>query len=372
MRVLFFVGNLGAGGLERFVTRSCLEATRTGLFEPAVLCLAEKRGHFLEVLESEGIPVREAPGGWNRRTSALWGLARTIRDLGPDLVHSQVNFSLVQQVLAARLAGVRAVCVTERSSYRLAGAALLRRRLQFRVVRRMGACYSGNSTAVAAHLALQLGLSESEIPVLPNGVDLIPPDPMGRAETRRRLGWTPDEVGIGYVGRLTREKGQAQFLESLSQITLAVPGVRACLVGDGPDRRRLLELTGKLGLSGRVHFAGVVKDVEDYLRAFDIVALFSSREGMPNAVLEAMAAGKAVVASSVGAIPELLEGGRAGLLVDSGSLPMSTAALASLITDEPLRARLGQAALERVDSHFGLKRTFALLIRHYEQVLASS
>src|SRR5438477_8636069 len=98
------VGNLGAGGLERFVTRISLRANEGKEFEPVVLCLSQRSGQFLPTLESAGIPILEAPSGWRRDRKALRELADIIRSSKADLAHSQVNFSLWQQYSASRRA----------------------------------------------------------------------------------------------------------------------------------------------------------------------------------------------------------------------------------------------------------------------------
>jgi glycosyltransferase involved in cell wall biosynthesis len=369
MRVLFFVGTLDAGGLERFVTRIALKAQETGFFEPVILCMYRRQGIFLPLLEKVQIPVFEAPEAWPRRLGALIKLSGLIRQVSPDIVHSQGNFSLFQQFLAVRLASRAVFCVTERNQYPLAGFALLRRYIQFHGLRWLGGHYSANSHAVAKYLASQVNYSVNKIPVLENGVTLIPPDETIRNEYRAKLGWDPNTIGLGYIARMASHKGQEIFLRVLSSLTTGGLSVKGCLVGDGPNRQALERLVKQLNLEQVVTMVGIVPNVEDYLRAFDIVALLSEHEGMPNAVLEAMAAEKAVVATGVGAIPELLDWGRAGIVIQESTQENLTRELRLLIQDKNLRENLGQHATKRVAELFGLDRILKKLVDYYQEVL---
>src|SRR5688500_15556041 len=105
LRVLYLVGNLGAGGLERFVTRVSLRAKESVDFEPSVCCLAERSGIFVPVLEAAGVTVVQAPENWRRNRKSLSELGSMIHSLSVDIVHSQVNFSLWQQFSASRQGG---------------------------------------------------------------------------------------------------------------------------------------------------------------------------------------------------------------------------------------------------------------------------
>jgi glycosyltransferase involved in cell wall biosynthesis len=126
----------------------------------------------------------------------------------------------------------------------------------------------------------------------------------------------PDPV-ITVVGNLRRVKRHDLFLHALAIARRERPDLAAVLVGDGPERPRLEALAARLGLLPVTTFAGQVSDVGAYLRRTRVVALTSEREGMPNAVLEAMAAGRLVVATNVGGVPELIHHGRDGWLTSS-------------------------------------------------------
>ena len=369
MRVLYCVGNLAVGGLERFVTRISLRAKEGSDIEPQVCCLSTRSGQLLTHLESAGIPVYEAPQGWRRSRSANRSLSALIQRAAPDVVHSQVNFSLWQQFNAVRRAGHPLFCVTERSCYEFRGYARIRRMLQFHAIRAMGAQYSANGRAVADHVARVVRTAPSKIAVLPNGVPTSRPRPEVRKRVREALGWSPSVVGIGYVSRIKPDKGHPELVRAIRPLLQSGLPIKVCMVGDGPDRPLVERQVRDLGLSDHVHMTGTVSNVEDYLDAFDIVGLFSTREGMPNALLEAMMAGKAIIATSVGANPEILDNGNAGVLLSDRTDQTISAALEDVVKHPSRRNELGKAAFVRAHSEYSIETCFQRLIRLYKEAL---
>jgi glycosyltransferase involved in cell wall biosynthesis len=366
--VAYLVGTLEAGGLERFVTRVCLRAKAGNEFSPMIICLRARRGRFLAELEAARVRIYEVSGPWARHMRPLWQFSSLVREITPTVVHSQVNFALLQQWIAVRTAGVGSFCVTERNCYNLEGAALARRRLQFRVLRRVGAHYSANSHSVAAHLANQVRVPSESITIIPNGISPLCENPQVRSAVRSRFGWKDDDVSIGCVARLAGVKGHATLIRAMAELQRRGIPFRGCFVGDGPERLSLVDLAKELGVSDRVTFTGTVANVEDYLQAFDIVALLSTREGMPNAVLEAMAAGKPSVGTPVGAIPELLDDGNAGVVLSNRD-PHSVALVLSDLAGNPdRRLELGRRARQRAISRYGFEAMFTRLVDYYKEV----
>ncbi len=367
--MLYLVGNLGAGGLERFVTRVSLRAKESSDFEPIVCCLSERSGIFVQVLETGGVKVVQAPANWRRNRHRLGELGSLIKILEADLVHSQVNFSIWQQFSAARQGGAKAFCVTERNCYPLRGFARARRMIQFHALRAMGAHYTANSAAVAEHLARLVSVPSRTIGVLANGVSVAPPRPEIRERIRASLGWDETVTGIGYVSRMAEHKGHSNLLSALSLARDRGLSLRTCLVGDGPERGRLEHEIGRLNLRDSVSLTGTVPNVDEYMEAFDVVALFSSREGMANVLLEAMAAGKAVIATNIGANAEVLDHGRAGLLLTDTTPAAIAGSLQRLVECPEMRAELGVAARQRAESTYSVEACYQGLLAHYTKAL---
>jgi glycosyltransferase involved in cell wall biosynthesis len=371
-RVLFLVGTLHAGGLERYVTQMALTAKRHGTFEPAVLCTNKRAGIFAGQLEAAGVPLYEAPPRWNRDPRALLGLRSLVAGFRPDIVHSQVNDAMLQQALAVLgSAGWPRYCVTERNCYERHGLARARRIAQYHVLRALGCDYSANAEAVAVHLARMVHDRRERISVIPNGV-LAPSaeDTSGRESVRRELGAAPDDVALVCVARLDGHKGHARVIRAHAELRRRGLPTQLWLLGDGGERAALEQLVAELGVRDQVRFLGVVPNVRRYLAASDVFLLLSEHEGMPNAVIEAMSAGLPVVATAVGGVPEALDQGRAGIVVapDAPDATVVTT-LAALATDPERRLALGERARERAQACYSLDAAFDRLLRHYEGIL---
>jgi glycosyltransferase involved in cell wall biosynthesis len=172
-----------------------------------------------------------------------------------------------------------------------------------------------------------------------------------RAAARAELGLNPDARVVGTVGNFTAKKDQGTLIRAVAELPAAGLGgggdTVLVLVGLGPLEQDLRDLAGRLGIADRVLFTGSRDDVYALLPAFDTFALSSRFEGLPIALLEAMASGVAPVATRVGGIPEVITDGRDGLLVDAGDTAGLTAALARLLGDDDLRSRVGGAARAR-------------------------
>lgn len=367
LRVAFLVGSLEAGGLERFVTRVSLKAREQNVFEPIVICLNRKSGVFLQALETQKIEVEAARPDWYRSVAGILFLKRLIERLNVDIVHSQVNYSILQQFIAARLAGKK-FTITERSSYQRKGLGLLRRRIQYFCLKAAGVAYSANSRPVAAHLARMLKEPLERFSVIPNGIS-VGESRVNVAARRRELGIGVDEVLIGYVARMDPPKGHRLFIDVLNKLVneRGLP-IKTVFVGDGSLRKEIETRLSELGLTSHVVFAGVVSDVENWMPMFDIVALLSNREGMPNVVIEAMAAGKPVVGTAVGNIPELIGEG-AGVVVNEGDVNSIANEFERLIRDEELRNRLGAHGIELVRNKYSLEITLKVLGDYYDSIL---
>jgi glycosyltransferase involved in cell wall biosynthesis len=181
------------------------------------------------------------------------------------------------------------------------------------------------------------------VTVLPNGIDLARFTPGNRATARAAVGLPPDASVILYVGRLAPRKGLGVLLEAFAQLSYEVPRAVLALVGSGPLEPELAAAAKRLRVATRVHFAGEVahRDVATWMRAADVLALPSEAEGFPNAVREALACGRPVVATPVGDVPSVVTPA-VGSLVPVGDAAALGAALATV-----LRTQWDSAAIRR-------------------------
>jgi glycosyltransferase involved in cell wall biosynthesis len=200
----------------------------------------------------------------------------------------------------------------------------------------------------------RLGVAEGAIDVIPNG---IPARPGDREATRRKLGVDGDEVLLLAVGNLSTRKGHALLLSALAELPRQLPETawRCVIAGRGEERERLERQLMALGLGERVTLLGHRDDIPDLQAAADVYVMPSYWEGMPLAILEAMSAGHAVVASAVGGIPEVIRDGETGVLVPPGSPLALAQALRRVIAEGDTRDRLGAAARQRFDAEYRIE-----------------
>lgn len=225
-----------------------------------------------------------------------------------------------------------------------------------------------NSTAAAQHAIATQGIDPARIRVIRNGVEI--PDPISaeeRAARRRTLGRGPDEIVVGCVASYTPTKRLDLLIDAFSVVARDEPNAMLELVGEGPLRGRLEAQVAALGLDRRICLHGFEPDPERLYPAFDIVALSSDREGLPNALLEAGAAGRAIVSTAAGGAGEIVTDGETGLLVPTGDGAALARGLARLVGDHQLRERLGQAIRPSVERDFGMDRFVAEFSSLYEE-----
>lgn len=205
-------------------------------------------------------------------------------------------------------------------------------------------------------------LPRNTVVCIHNGIDVENVRPsIDRVTKRRELGIPDEAIVVGTVSRLVPVKGIEYLLRAIGRLCEELPetAVRLLLVGEGPSRSKLEALTCELGIERKTLFLGHRSDVYDLMNLFDIFALPSLHEGMPMALLEAMALGRPVVASRVGGIPEVVTDGAEGRLVPAQDIHCLSRALRELALSRTLREQLGRAAKERILRSFERKHMAA-------------
>ena len=202
--------------------------------------------------------------------------------------------------------------------------------------------------------------------VIPNGIVLPErPGPAERAQARTVLGAAAGDVVVGVVGRLSAQKAHHVLFEAVAKCLPDVPSLRLAVIGDGELRSQLQDTAERLGIGHRTTFLGTRRDIPQLLPGLDVSCLSSVHEGVPIALMEAMAAGVPIVASDCGAISDIVEDGEQGYLIPVGDVDRLADRLRLLASDPGLRARLGQAARARAERDFGIEQT----ARAYEELL---
>ncbi len=285
----------------------------------------------------------------------------------PDVIHTHLYNADCYARLAAWMARVPGRFSTRHSSR--PWPTPMRRRIA-RWIGRLSHATVACGADVQRMLVNEDGLDARQVRTISNGIDLGRFDRADRSRLRAELGLASDEVLIGVVGRLIPLKGHQQLIDALAQLhQQGLTHWRAVFVGGGDLQESLQTAIGAAGLQGRIHLLGVRSDMADVLAALDIFAMPSHHEGLPMALLEAMAASRAVVASAVGSIPEVIRDGQSGLLVGPKDVPALASALRQLITDATLRDALGGQARQTVLEHYSAQRTARSYEALYDEVL---
>jgi glycosyltransferase involved in cell wall biosynthesis len=326
-----------------------------------VVFLAPHRGPFTELAEAAGFDVRVVRAGRAARLGRSASLARLLRELRVDLVHTHGAFALnALGRMAARLARVPVVSHLHIENHFRGGAVGRAQREVDNATARLCARVIAVSDDTRRALVAQ-GYPASRVVVVHNGVS-VPPASGGTPGT--------GPLRIGEIARLCDVKGQRDLIRALR----LVPDVRAVLVGDdleaGGAYRRLLERDIEAaGLAHRVELVGYRPDVPAILDGLDVVVLPSWIEGMPLVLLEAMAHAKPVVATHVGGTPEVVVDGQTGLLVPPRDPEALAGAFRRLIEDPELARSMGQAGYERVRTEFSVEAMTLRVLGIYDEVV---
>jgi len=366
-RVAMLIESLGRGGAETMLAEVARPLSR--MFDLHVLALDSPYA-LADAIEYRGVPVARIGRSPRRRPLAcLYRLLATLGRLRPDLIHTHLYYANVLGRLAGGILRVPVVSTLHNPDYTYESRSGVLFAFKKRIDRWTGAraaALVAVSRAVAEDYRAHMGWTGIE--VVHNGVDLErycpgPPDPGAFAA------WPSRGLRLLAVGRLHPQKGFDTLLRALAQARSLGVSAQLAVVGTGALLAPLVSLSRELGVQDHVAWLGERSDVVDLLRAADLFVFPSRYEALGVALLEAMSCGKAVVASAVGGIPEIVEDGRSGLLVSPDDERQLAAALSRLARSEELRQGLGIAARERARS-FSIERAAQGLASVFTAALA--
>jgi glycosyltransferase involved in cell wall biosynthesis len=303
---------------------------------------------------------------------ALGALVSLVRSFKPDIVHTHLAKAGALGRVAARLAGVRLVVHTYHGSV-FRGYFGQRESAVYlqieRALARITTCIVAITAGQKADL-VSLGIAPStKIVEIALGLDLeqfreLP----ARDDAIAALGLPSEMRYVTIVARLVAIKDIPTFVRALSRVTASQPDVRGLVVGDGPERATIEGVARELGLGDRCRFLGWRADLPNVYAASDVVALSSRNEGSPVSLIEAMAAGRAVVATAVGGVPDLVHDG-SGILVPAGDHGALGDAMLILLRDPTRRAEMGRAGRDVAFRRFGSDRLVDDIDRLYVDLL---
>jgi len=223
-----------------------------------------------------------------------------------------------------------------------------------------------NSEQVKRYVSANERVGMEKIEVIYNGID-IPERP---STCPLLFNSNPEAIWVGVVASLTPVKRHDLFLKAVAELQKrgSRPNLKVVFLGEGPEKDKLLNMCSKFGIERLIHFEGAVKNVFDYLYNIDIGVLCSDREGLSNAIMEYMACGLPVIATSVGGNGELVDE-RNGILIPPGDHLALADALERLITRPELRKQMGKASLEKIRDNFSWQKTMITLESYYSSLI---
>ena len=376
LRVLHVITRMMVGGAQENTLLSCALIDPT-LYPSTLLTGPETglEGSLHEEAAARGVQVIVEPNlvrrisPWHDFLATL-RLRRVMRTGRYDIVHTHSSKAGILGRLAARWAGVPVIVHTAHGwgfndeqpwyVYWL-----------YVVLERVCAPFTGALVVVGApnrDKGLKLGIGRPEqYRLIRSGIEVqaFRDVRTTRDEARRRLGLPADAFVIGSVGRLEGQKAPLDLLAAFAPVAAEHPEAHLVYVGEGSWRGELEAAIARAGLSGRVHLAGLRRDVPELLRAFDVFALASRWEGLPRVFPQAMAAGLPIVATRVDGAPDAVTPGENGWLVDVGDTAAMAKVLRALADDPAMARRMGAAGRARVDE-FSVERMVDALAELYD------
>jgi len=324
----------------------------------------ERENLFVQRLEKENYPIARVPvairaqteGSDYLRVVRCYRMIRALLQQGCfDLVHTHGYFADLVGIPAAKQLNIPTLStchgfISNTLKYRF-----------YNMCDRMALRFSTRVIAVSEGIKMNLvkhGVRESQITVIQNAVNNSgdrDSAARNRQKIRNRLALGDHAFVLGYVGRLSREKGIVSLIEACAMLRDNGVPVTAVIIGEGPQRPELQALVKHHRLEGVICFAGFQHDVQDWLPALDVFVLPSLTEGTPMSLLEAMASNLPVVASAVGGIPQVLSTEQNGILVPPGEPGEIRRAVQRLYDDRALRDRIARAAGRTVQERYGIR-----------------
>lgn len=348
MRIAHVLSSFGMGGQERVALDLAAAQVRRGHDVAAISIAPLPHGELASRFEKAGVRVLGAPKGQGFDAALVGRLARLLRREQIEIVHTHNPQPLAYGAPAGRLARARVVHTKHGRNPERGRRLWLRR-----ATGHLAHAYVAVSEATAVVARENRECVPSRLHVIPNGVDLaaFAPDPAARRALRAELGIAEDAIVIGTVGRVSVEKDHALLVRAVGP--LLGERVRLVIVGDGAEMARVRGEASAFG--DLVTLTGMREDIPRLLASFDVFALSSKSEGLPLALLEAMASTLAIVSTDVGGVGEVVERGTAARLVPASDEAALRAAVREVIASPETMRALATRARARAE-HYATDR----------------
>jgi len=370
LKVMLVTGWMHYGGLERVVISLWRHMDRTR-FDPFIVCTAGRGAHY-EDMEREGARMFALDGHGKKfgQYTACHRLAQIARAEKVDIVHTHNTGPMLDAALAGLFGGPGVMVHTDH-------ARSFPDARKYMIAENIAARFFAKVVAVSEETKQNLihyeGIPGEKITIINNGIEGASYDiDLDRQEAKKRFGVERFKqiIGLGVV--LTEQKGIIHLIRAASQVLALHPGTGFVVAGDGKIRAQLQNFVNEKGVADNFIFIGATKEIPAFLQCLDVYVLPSEWEGLPLVILEAMAAKRCIVASKVGAVPQVITDGEEGVLVPPADPAALADALVRVLGDSDLRQKLANNAHERFVQGFTVHSMTRSYERLYEEVAAKS
>lgn len=354
INILHIYQNSKVGGVQQQLL-SLLKAYNREVFNPIFCCLGPKEEVGKEI-ENLGIDFIALNRKRYHRFSLkiIINLYRLMKKKHIHVVRTHKYRASLYGRIAAWLAGVPVIITSVHGNYRK--DLRLERRIANKIMSKITDKIVAVSESIKKDIVKHDKINPSKIVVIHNGVDILRFNPENIfLNVRGELSINDNDVVVGFVGRLVPAKGLQYLIEAISIIQLKVENIKLLIVGEGSLIYSLKNKARELGIKESVIFTGKRRDIPEVLSCIDIFVMPSVAEGLPNSLLEAMAMGKPIVATTVGGIPEIIENEINGLIISPEDPESLASAIKFFIGNKGLAEKLGQAAKEFVLRKYSIK-----------------
>lgn len=361
LRVMQLCQSLLTGGLEQMVLSLAMNLP-SEQYERSICCL-DRAGDLAEQARRGGVTVFEIAKGGGVKPATILALARLLRKEKIDVLHSHNAGCLIYGAPAAKLARIPVMVHTEHGRMLDEFDKKWLNRAEKFCSRWVKELVAVSEPTRDAYIKMT-GIARNRVRIIGNGVDIARFQVPAKATLREELGIKTGDIVVGIIARLSEEKDHPTLIRAFRRVVDTAPNYRLLIVGDGPQRSELESLIQQLGLQHKIILTGSREDVPDILALLDIFVLCSRTEGMPLTLLEAMAAGKTILCTPVGGIPNIIQDGRNGLLFPPGNADKLADLLLKVIRDRTLSTQLRTTTRQDAERKYGIAR----MVQAYESL----
>ncbi len=371
-KILYLITDLNIGGTEKMLYELTTRIDRN-MFNP-IVCGLKSHGYYAEKIKNRGISLitLNVDKGISllKNIRAIFILIKIIRKEKIKLLHTFLFRANFIGRIAGRLAGVTKVI----SSVRVMEKEKTYHLYFERITSFLSDKFIVNSATLKSFVSEKMKINPERIETIYNGIDFLNLPKVENRIKRQELGYRENDVLIGTAGRLHKQKGLIYFLQAVKILTQSldypiVQSLRFLIIGDGPERKNLQSEISNLQLENRVQLLGWRTDAQEIISILNIFALSSLWEGTPNVVLEALAYARPVVATEVGGVPEIIENGVQGLLVEPANVQTLAEAIIRLLKNREEAKEMGEKGREKVEKYFTIDKMVRDTEKIYNQLL---